>query len=223
MKLRLEDKLKAIELRLQGKTYKQIQSEIPNLSKSTLSGWLKNLQLTKEQERQLKRNIQKSCYNARVKAAWTKRKKKENRVRKIILSAEKEYHVLKKNPLFLIGLALYWAEGTKKQQSFQFTNSDPSTIKIMLQWLEKFCGISKSEVKIRVYIHKVYAYEHCEAFWSKITGIPINKFQKTIYKPTPHKVKKNLHYKGCVQLRVLKTELFWKVVGWIQALIKDFQ
>ncbi len=67
---------------------------------------------------------------------------------------------------------------------------------------------SKERVKFRIFIHKNYAHENCEKFWSKISGIPVSNFEKTIYKPTPHKLKKNLEYKGCVQIRVLRTEFF---------------
>ena len=222
MKLRLEDKRKAIELRIQGKTFHEIRSNIPNLAKSTLSGWLRNVKLTKEQQERLRKNIEKVTYNARVKAAWTKKKEKQKRIKKILEEAGKEYSLLSKNPLFLVGLVLYWAEGGRKSEVFQFTNSDPSAVKAMLRWLNKICKIPKEKINFRIYIHKIYAYENCEAFWSKITGIPISNFQKTIYKPTPHKIKKNLGYKGRVQIRVFKIDLFWKVMGWIQKLIEEF-
>lgn len=41
MKLRLADKQYAIDLRKQGYFYSEIIATIPNLSKGTLSGWLK--------------------------------------------------------------------------------------------------------------------------------------------------------------------------------------
>jgi NCAIR mutase (PurE)-related protein len=82
-KLRLEDKRKAIELRLQGKSYKEIMNVIPNLSKSTLFGWVKNLKLTPEQEEKLRARIGKITYNARVKAVWMKKKKKQENIQKI--------------------------------------------------------------------------------------------------------------------------------------------
>jgi len=223
MKLRLEDKRKSIELRIQGKSFREIRSIIPNLPKSTLSGWLRDVKLTSEQKRKLKRNIEKITYNARVKSAWTKKKKRQERIEKIIKEAKKEYICLSKNPLFLIGLILYWAEGGRKQELFSFSNSDPAAVKAMIKWLTGVFKIPKKEIKFRIFIHKIYAHENCEEFWSKITGIPVANFQKTIYKPTPHKLKKNLEYKGCVQVRIYKTEFFWKVMGWIQKLVEEFQ
>jgi len=223
MKLRLEDKRKAIELRIQGNTYREIINLIPNLPKSTLSGWLKNVKLTPKQKERLNKNIKKITYNARVKSAWTKKKTKEKKIKNIFKQAEKEYLLLAKNELFLIGLILYWAEGNRKTEMFQFTNSDPRAIKAMLNWLTKICKIPKKDIKIRLYIHKIYAHENHEKFWSEITKIPIDKFQKTIYKPTPHKIKKKLDYKGCIQLRILKTNFYWKVMAWIDILTKKYK
>jgi hypothetical protein len=222
MKLRLEDKKQAIELRLRGKSYREIMAVIPNLQKSTLSGWLRNVRLTSEQEARLKKNLQKIIHNARIRAAWAKKKKKQKRIKRFTKEAKKDYLSLSKNPLFLIGLVLYWAEGAKKHEVFQFTNSDPRAVKAMMRWLTEICEIPKEKIKIRVFIHKVYAHENCEKFWSKITGVPISKLQKTIYKPTLHKVKKNPQYKGCVQLRVYSVEFFWKIMGWIQKLAEEF-
>ena len=74
--MRLLDRRKAIELRIQGKTYSEIRSVIPNLPKSTLSGWIKDVKLTPEQERKLQKNIEQNSYNARAKAAWTRKNKR---------------------------------------------------------------------------------------------------------------------------------------------------
>ncbi len=223
MKMRLEDKRKAIELRIQGKTYREIQFLIPNLPKATISNWLSNLRLTPIQEKVLKKHLKEVNYSAKVKSAWVKKEAKKERIKKYFHEAEKEYITLSKNPFFLICLSLYWAEGNKKTEFFQFTNSDPRAIKAIMRWLITLCGIPKKDIKFRLYMHKIYAHENPEKFWSKITKIPISDFQKTIFKETPHKIKKNIDYKGCVQLRVFKTGFYWKMVGWIQLLIKEYE
>lgn len=223
MKMRLKDKKRAVGLRLQGKTYSEIITTIPNLSKSTLSGWVKNINFTLEQKQNLEKHIEEVTHSAREKSAWVKREKREKRIQKIIEKSAKEYFILSKNPFFLVCLSLYWAEGNKKTEHFQFTNSDPCAIKAIMRWLIEICGIPKDEIKFRLYMHKIYAHENCEKFWAEITGIPISNFQKTIFKPTPHKIKKNINYKGCVQLRVLKSAFYWRVMGWIQKLIKEYR
>jgi len=223
MKLRLEDKRKAIELRIRGKTYKEIRAIIPNLPKSTLSGWLRNVRLTKEQGARLKKHLQEITYNARIKTAWTKKKKKQERIQKIFEEAKKEYPLLSKNPFFLIGLTLYWAEGSKSSECVQFSNSDPRLIKIMMKWFRKICKIPEEKIKTHIYIHRVYRKENCEKFWSKVTNIPLSRFGKTTLKPTPHKIKKNLDYKGVCRIDISDVNLLRKIIGWQQALYEIFE
>jgi len=69
MKMRLEDKIKAINLRIEGKTHREIRLQIPNLAKSTLSNWLSGLKLTPKQEKKLKNNLKKINYNAKARSA----------------------------------------------------------------------------------------------------------------------------------------------------------
>lgn len=221
MKLRLEDKNKAIELRIQGRTFREIRNEIPNLSKSTLSNWLRTVKLNQHQKRKLEENIKKNSYNARVRSGWTKKKLKIEKIRKIFKEAEIEYKKLSNNRLFIVGLTLYWGEGGKKTEMFEFTNSDPNAVLLMMKWLNEFCGVSNDRIKIRLYMHEIYKNENCEDFWSKVINIPVENFQKTIYKSTAHKSKRNPEYKGCMQLRVLKTDLYWKIMGWLDAITKD--
>lgn len=220
--MRLKDKIKAVNLRIEGKTHREIRLQIPNLAKSTLSNWLSNLKLTPKQEKKLKNNLEKINYNAKARSAWTHREKKKKRVKKFFEEAKNEYRILSKDPFFLVCLSLYWAEGNKKTQQFQFTNSDPCAIKAIMRWLLKICKIPKNEIRIRLYTHRIFASENYEKFWSKITGISINNFQKTILKETPHRIKKNPNYKGCIQLRVLKTAFYWRVMGWLKELTTEY-
>ena len=221
--MRLEDKKRAIGLRLQGKTYKEIRSSIANLSKSTISGWLKDIEFSPKQRKNLEKHILEVKNIAREKSNLERSKKRQERIQKILKNAKKEYLRLSKSPFFLICLSLYWAEGNKKSGQFQFTNSDPCAIKAIMRWLLKTCKIPKKDIKIRLYTHKIFSNENYEKFWSGVTGIPIHNFQKTIFKDTPHKIKKNTNYKGCIQLRVLKSALQWRVVGWMQELVKEYR
>jgi len=188
--MRLKDKKRAIDLRLKGKTYNEIRASIPNLSKSTISGWLKNIKFSLDQGQNLEKHIKEVKNIAREKSNLKRNEKRRIRIQEILENAKEEYLLLSKNPFFLICLSLYWAEGNKKTEHFQFTNSDPCAIKAIMRWLRKICKISEDEIKIRLYTHKIFLNENYEKFWSEITAIPISNFQKTIYKDTPHKSKK---------------------------------
>lgn len=223
MRMRLEDKRTAIDFRIEGKSYREIRSLIPNLSKSTLSNWLRNVILTKEQEKRLKSNIENIVLSARAKSAWTNRQKNLERTKIIFEEAKKELPSLVKNPLFLIGLSLYWAEGSKTSNCVQFSNSDSRLIKIMLRWFKEICNIPNEKMKIHIYIHEIYKHENCEQFWSKVTNVPVSRFGKTTYKASPHKIKKNLNYKGVCRVDISNVNLLKRIFGWQQGVATMFE
>ncbi len=218
--MRLQDRIKAIELRKRGFSYKEIIKIIPNLSKSTISGWFKNLELTRKQQNLLEKRVNNNIEKGRIKAAIRLRNNRISKMNKTIDEAEREAAKLIKNPLFLIGLILYWSEGSQKTHTFSFINSDPLVIKIMIKWIQEICKIPKNKIRLRLYIHKIYAHENCEKFWSTQTGIPIERFSKTIYKPTPHKIKRNPDYKGCLRIECGGVELFRRFLGWRRGVLK---
>jgi len=217
--MRLKHKLYAIKLRKTGKTYREIIEKIPNLSKSTLSNWLKYLELTPNQQKILEAKATQGRAKAIFLASKINREKRIRRMNETIKKAEVEVPKLIKNPLFLSGVILYWCEGTQKTNDFNFVNSNPFIIKIMIKWLNDICKIPKENLQLRLYIHKIYKSEHCEKFWSKELNIPLSQFKIT-YKPTPHKIKRNLSYKGCLRIRCGGVELFRKFIGWRNGLIK---
>lgn len=118
MKMRLEDKRRAIDLRIRGKSYSEIRSIIPNLPKATLSNWIRGVNFTPEQEENLKRHLQKISYSARIRSAWAKKEEKKKRIQKIFNEAEIEYLYLSKNPFFLICLSLLLGRGKQKNRIF---------------------------------------------------------------------------------------------------------
>jgi len=215
MKLRLVEKRKATELRRKGMTYSEIRSIIPNLSKGTLSGWLKNIDLSPDQKMKILEKIKAGRGHSRIQGAWANKKKAIDRIAGIQKVAEKEYKKYTQYHLFYIFLCLYWAEGAKKSRSFYFINSDPLMIKLLLKCLRELFGIPEDEIKIRLFIHKVYAEENCEKYWSKIVEKPVESFKKTVYKPTVHNTKKNPDYKGCCRIELTGSEFYWKVKKWI--------
>jgi transposase-like protein len=213
---------KAIKLRKQGKTYSEIQRAIGPLAKSTLSNWLKQINLTKTQKIRILKKISDAAALGRQKGGWKNHQKRLERIARIQTTAVKEFSLFSKNPFFLTGLILYLSEGARKIERFQFMNSDPYLVKIMIKWLCLFGKITKKDIKARLYTHKLYTTQNHEKFWSCFLNIPASQFLKTIYKPTPHKIKKNFDHKGCIRIEISGSELFWKIMKWRDILYKSF-
>jgi hypothetical protein len=219
---KVEIKNKAIQLRKDGLSYKEIQSII-SVSKSTLSNWVARLELTQEQTQRLSDKVRVGRELSRFKASESHKKKRLARESSVTKEAAEEFDMHTEDSLFLTGIALYWAEGGKKSKIFQFVNSDPEMILLMVKWVEKFLKIPKNLLKYRLFIHKPYADENCEEFWSAKIGIDRQIFSKTIYKPTQHDVKKNPMYKGCLAVTITKINTFYKIMTWQKLLIAYYK
>lgn len=210
-------------MRRLGYSYNEIIRE-SGLAKSTLSEWLKNLPLTEEEKRYLKKRRDKNISHGRVKAATAHRKKRLERDKMLFTVAKEEFKSFIRDPLFHTGIALYWAEGSKRSGLFQFSNSDQSMMRVMILWVERFLGRKREEIFGRLYMHKPYIHEKWEESWSYATGIPFKNFKKTIYKPTGLLVKKRPHYRGCLRLEVPKsTSEKKKVVFWSAMLARYYK
>ena len=153
-----------------------------------------------------------SGHSGRQKGAWANKQKRADRLSLLETDAKSTYASHREHPLFMAGLVLYLAEGTKKTESFMFMNSDPNLLLFMTRWVEIFSDIKFGDIRFRLYIHELYTYENCENFWQQELGINIEQFQKTIYKPNIRPYKKNPAYKGCMRLEIRGSDLYWKTM-----------
>ena len=141
----------------------------------------------------------------------------------LLQEARREFKKSADDSFFHTGIALYWAEGSKRTNSFSFANSDSEMIDLMLAWIEKFFGVSRGVIKVRLYTHRPFAHERSEEWWSKEIGVPLPNFQKTIYKPTGLLVKKRPDYKGCLRIELGTTAYLRKMQFWQRMLVEHYR
>ena len=217
-------KKQAVSLRKKGLSYSEILKKVP-VAKSTLSLWLRDVKLSKKQRQKLtKRKLL-----AAKKGGEARRQKRILITEKIKKKAEKEIGRINKRDLWILGIALYWGEGHKeklKSSLVKFTNSDYKMIKIFLKWLLDVCGISKKDIYFRIFLHETAKNRLLEVqnYWAKITGFPIENFQKISWKK--HKIRtkrKNIgqNYFGLLRVEIRKSTNFnRKIQGWIEGICK---
>lgn len=212
----------ARKLRLDGKSIRAI-SKMLKISSSSASIWCRNIELSNDQKIKLAKRGQ----NIKLlkKFAKERHEKKLENDKKIYLKAKKEIKILSKNELFLIGLALYWAEGfkSKKERQVGFCNSDPGMIKFILNWFKKSLKISNQDFLLRAEFNITHKSrrEEIEDFWSRLTGIPRVQFHKPyLQKAKQKKIHENKDkYYGLLRIRVRKSSvLLVKLRGWIEGL-----
>lgn len=222
MKSKVLEKEKAIQLRKMGYSYKDILSQI-FVSKSSISGWLKDLPITPEEKNLLKERTDANISRGRIKSAAAIRRNRLEKERKLFEQSRIEFNTFKKEVMFFVGIGLYWAEGSKRTSTFQFMNSDPDMIRFMILWCRKFLQSERSKISLRLYTHKIFTNEGFEKFWSNVTGIPLPEFKKTIYKPSGLGYKKRPMYKGCVRIEISKgMHLLRKMQFWQKLLVNEF-
>lgn len=216
-------KERAFSLRLLGYSYSRIQKTLGLKSKGTLSLWLKDLALTEKAKSLLEKNNQRAhdrglfAFNA-------------NRTKSIIVEnkkfIEEGSHLIEKldhKGLLIIGVILYWAEGTKSEkcnQGLSFSNSDPMMISYFVKFLEESLKINKEKITGGIHVYPNSDVKQAKKYWSKITGIPEEKFYiitqvsmssqgKRPYNKLPH---------GTAVIRVSGRKYFYQMKGMIEGI-----
>ena len=223
MKPLVQEKQKAIKLRKKEYSYNDILKEIP-VAKSSLSLWLKNLPLTEVEKRVLKKRNNANIARGRIVTAAANRQHRLQREQEYFREAKREFSVYVKNSLFHTGVALYWAEGAKRNSMFHFMNSDQVMVTVILMWLETFTEYSREQLGYRLYLHAPYKHQNWESWWQKRLHVSEKTFKKTIIKPTQLAIKKRPNYKGCLRVEVPRSgKLLIKMKFWTNMLVEHYK
>lgn len=207
-------------------SYNEILKLVP-VAKSTLSIWLKGVGLAKKQKQRLTEKRK----QAQLKAQQACTQKRLKITTEIKSAAQREVGKISSRELWLLGVALYWAEGTKQRAKnvsarVTFSNSDPEMIKLFLKWLMECCGIPKKDIILAIYLHKTAKSREGEIkkYWVKATLFPLSQFNNTVWKNNKIKNKwRNINgnYYGLLRIVVNKsTNLNRKISGWIEGVYK---
>ncbi len=221
----LKHKQHVIALRKAGKTYSEILAKIP-VAKSTITLWLQDVHLAKKQ----KQRITAKKIAASIRGGLARKTDRINRTKIIHEVAKNEIFQISKRELWLIGIALYWAEGSKSKihnpsLGIVFTNSDYEMVQVFLCWLKRCCGIKTEQFGYEIYIHESSKdrIQQVVRFWSEKLGISERCLQTIRYKKNKVKTKrKNVGdlYNGCFRVRVkASSTLNRKIMGWIDGIM----
>ncbi len=226
------DKEKVLKLRLTGKSYTEI-NRILGVPKSTLSGWLKDLQLSDTARKRLNDLTKEGSLKGLIKRNKLQTQLAKEKAKVIRQAASSEIKKISKQELLILGVALYWGEGYKRpivkngvERSYHpvsLSNSDPKLIAIFLRFLREICEVEENKIKAGLRIFKHHNSDQLLQFWSKLTRIPRERFEKFYYgvsKSSQGKRPFNILPYGTVQIRVNDTALFHKIMGWLEGITK---
>lgn len=168
----------AIKLRKEGLSIGRIEHRL-GIPRSTLSGWLKDVELSQKQKRILTERWKNALVKARKKAVLWHNAQKENRLLAAKQEALKTLEIIdtaNKGTLELALAILYMGEGTKKKVETAMGSSDPLILKFFLALLKTLYGFDPKRAKCQLNLRADQSPEKMKRFWSKELGIPINNF-----------------------------------------------
>jgi hypothetical protein len=210
-------------MRKEGKTYSEILAEVP-VAKSTLSLWLRSVGLSKSQ----KQKITKKRLDAARRGAFARRQGREKLVALHTAQGAEDVGKLSERELWLVGVALYWGEGSKQRGSdvsagIMLGNSDGDMLRVFLKWL-KMLKVSSSDIYFELYVHETRKKdkELFRLWWSKKLQVDVGRISKVYFKKgavlTNRRNVGDL-YRGLLRIRVRRsTDLNRRVHGWIHGL-----
>jgi len=221
---KFKERILVRRLRKQGKSIKNI-AKIIGVSKSSVSLWCNDILLSDQQKENLLKNNLLKINKGSIIASENKKKERLNRVNFYKSLGINKVGELSSRELFLIGSALYWAEGDKKQRRVVFINSDPEMIIVFIRWLNICLKIPKDRLYCRVEINQIHRqrFPNIQNYWANLIGIPLTQFRQPSFKKS--KINKiyqnNQDYYGSLQITVSKgTNLNYEILGYINGLIR---
>lgn len=218
---KLHDRKAAIELRKSGLSYNEIRAKIP-VSKSSLSLWLRSVGLAKRHARRIT-DKQRESQKKGV-AAW--RQKRIDKTERIKKEAMSQITSLSKKERWLIGIALYWAEGSKERGRSTrviFSNSDPNMIIFFREWILDFLEVDPGDIVYALSIHeKSPGIAHAIRFWCTLLRIEPHELRLHLKRHNPSPKRKNIgvNYKGLIRLAINKSvDMNRKIAGWVDGIV----
>jgi hypothetical protein len=209
----------ARELRQGGMPYKRIASKI-GVSASSVHTWTKDIELTEEQKAfnlRGPRGPQNPELVRRRAESWAAR----CRAARVASQEDGRRAAREGDPLHQAGCMLYWAEGSKRRNTIQFTNSDPHMLTFFRRFLVEAMAIECDEIamSINVYTNNGMTIQEIERYWLDLVELPPSSVRKHMLNHMPTsssgRARNKLPY-GVVTLNVHSTWMVQHIYGAIQ-------
>ncbi len=221
-------KQKAIQLRLEGRSYTEILRQLQLKSKGTLSVWFKDLKLPPKSKRLLKSNVARAFERGffEFNKNRTLRIRSENET--AYQEGMKEVGTITHRELLLVGAALYWGEGTKHEHtrgslSVIFTNSDSEMIKVFLRFIRLILKTKEERIRAGINLYDEKKIGISRKYWSNITGLPEDRFyiSQLVSRASAGKRDKNRLPYGTLSLRISDRKGFYRIKGMMAGLAQN--
>ncbi len=204
------------DLRRHGLSYGEIMELIP-VKKSTLATWCREVRLSTEQIEAIKKRRAQIPGIPRD-TNW-RRREEIAVIRKI---AREQVPELIKNPEWVAGVVLYWAEGSKTRNFVNMANTDPRALRLFVRWVRTFIDPT-ARFSLQLHLHEGNDDSESQAYWREETGLFAANFHKTFIKPKGTGHRKNHLPHGICTVKVRRAADPWNIaMEWIDTLALHF-
>lgn len=202
----------ARRLRKMGHSIREIEKLVP-ASRSSISIWVRDIELTKEQKAIL------ASRNPAFNAVFRRSELHSQKFRTLRTNYQKAGRELAKNgnSLHLAGCMLYWAEGAKHRNTVRFSNTDVGMMKFFVRFLRECYSVKNDAFKVRVYCYTDKG--KIEDFWLEELELPRSCLTKTMANYDSggkNNKKRRKQTWGVCEINVFKTEIVQGIFGAIQ-------
>ncbi len=199
--MKLKEKEEARRLRKEdGMSMNEIVKTL-KVSKSSVSLWVRDVELTDEQIKILDAKMIENRFGKRgngykkmLLVTERSRKLHKDIRRGYQEEGRKLFNKCKNNPDFIAGIMLYWAEGSKSRCSVKFSNSDMDMMIIFVRFLRKYFKINNNKLAfaIQYYTGNGISQDDVENFWMNHLGLNYSNKRKCYidYRPVKNMGKK---------------------------------
>jgi hypothetical protein len=182
---KVREQNEARRLRMQGKTLVEIAHAL-QVSKSSASVWVRDVDFVPSARR---------TGGPRRRHPWHEAKLRS--IQQLDVFGRHFIGELGGKAFLVAGAALYAGEGSKADGMVAFANTDPAMVAFFCAWLRTVFFIDESRLRVAVYLHQGLDINTAEDFWSSVTGVPRQQFNKPYRAVADPTIRTNKHVHGC--------------------------
>lgn len=206
-------------LRKRGFTLAEI-AKVCDVSKATVSNWLKNKAFSEVVSQQNKRRVgQENAKRLRL-IAKTRGTERKRRAEDAVRAADTEFKHYKSHPLFIAGVVAYATAGdTKDAHQIRLSSAKIDVQTVFIRFVEEYLGIDPVKIHLWLQLYPTHDEAKCMRRWKQATGLSYQQFYKN------HVVKhqgatKPLHF-GVGNTIIGSTSGKQKLLRWVELLQDD--
>ena len=171
----MDRRTRAIELRQQGKSYREIEHDL-GIARSTLSTWLRNIEISVEQRKKLHEKWRQGVERGRQLGSKTNMLAKRQRLANIDSTVKRDLlnRQFTDKELEMLFIGLYLGDGFKIEGRVGLGNADPGIVLMFVVLIELLYGIPRNKLKVQIFARVDQDENELIRYWGNFLSLRSN-------------------------------------------------